>query len=112
MCAERKNKRLGRKKEVKGYDVPRFVVFKSSKHFYIQLVDDNKGHTLFSTSTLNLKLVNTQENVLLLCDKVMNYLKEQNIERVVFDKNGFFFSGNVKLIAERLLNNNYLVRKK
>lgn len=77
---------------------PRLSVFKSNKHFYIQLIDDNAGNTLSSISDKEIK--NTKNNKAyelgkFIAKKAMNL----GIKKIVFDRGGYKFHGSVKNIA-------------
>jgi large subunit ribosomal protein L18 len=95
------------RKKVLGTDArPRLCVFKSNRHIYVQVISDAKGVTLASVSTLsadladtikNIKAVDAAKSVGLSLAKVC---KEKNINRVVFDRNGFLFHGRVKAVAD------------
>lgn len=81
---------------------PRASVFKSSKHLSVQIIDDTKGVTLASVSTLE-KALNLKKNVedakklgLALGDR----LKKANVETIVFDRNGYPYHGLIKNIAD------------
>jgi len=95
------------RKNVKGSDSrPRVCVFRSNKHIYVQVISDDKGATLVSASTLSVgerdpakprKGVEAAKQVgLALAQKC----QERNITRVVFDRNGFLFHGQVKAVAD------------
>lgn len=104
MKVERRLRRILRKKVVKGSNlVPRCCIFESSRHFYVQLIDDSKGVTLFSTSTLQVKLSKNRENILSLTEKIINFMHENGLERLIFHKNGFLFQNTVREFAARLL---------
>jgi len=94
------------RKKVLGTDArPRVCVFRSSRHIYVQVISDDKGITLASASTLsadlpeskNIRGVEAAKRVGLNLAKVC---KEKNINRVVFDRNGFLFHGRVKAVAD------------
>ena len=87
----------------------RLVVFKSNKHIYGQLVDDNKNVTLLSSSShdnsinkKDLKEKNKTEiskNVgYMLADKI----KDKKIKKIIFDRNGYRFHGRIKAMAEAI----------
>lgn len=95
------------RKKVLGTDArPRVCVFKSSRHIYVQVISDDRGITLASASTLsadlpgeikNIRGVEAAKRIGLNLAKVC---KEKNINRVVFDRNGFLFHGRVKAVAD------------
>jgi large subunit ribosomal protein L18 len=85
---------------------PRLSVFRSARHIYAQVVDDTQGSTLASVSTLSPDLKST-----LTGDKKMGAAKkvgaliakicmERQIDKVVFDRNGYLYHGRVKALAE------------
>lgn len=95
------------RKKVFGTDAcPRVCVFRSLRHIYAQVISDERGVTLVSVSTLSKGMkdkpkkaqgVEAAKQVGLLLAQVC---KEKNITRVVFDRNGFLFHGQVRALAE------------
>ncbi|MBO4388548.1 MAG: 50S ribosomal protein L18 [Spirochaetales bacterium] len=82
---------------------PRMTVFRSNLHMYVQVIDDNAGHTLVAASTVekDLKgLRNNVENAQKLGEIVGARCLEKNITSVVFDRNGYLYHGIVKAIAD------------
>lgn len=84
---------------------PRLCVFRSLKNIYGHLIDDEKGHTLITASSLSpeLKKNAVQGNVAqakavgkLLAQKA----KEKGIEEAVFDRSGYLYHGRIKALAE------------
>jgi large subunit ribosomal protein L18 len=105
---EKDRKRLRRKvhirKRVSGTaERPRMTVTKSNKRISVQIVDDVKGHTLVSASTLEKDLRNIKATVAgagQLGDVIGKRLLEKNIKTVVFDRNGYLYHGIVKALAD------------
>ena len=105
---EKDRKRLKRKvhirKRVSGTaERPRMTVFKSNRSLSIQIIDDNKGHTLVSVSTLEKDLRKIKSNVTgagQLGEIMGKRLLEKNIKTVVFDRNGYLYHGLVKAMAD------------
>jgi large subunit ribosomal protein L18 len=100
----RKRRKLSMKKRVRGCaDRPRMAVFKSNRNLSVQLIDDDKGHTLASASTLMKELDKTEfkkkgkVSARYLGEWIAKLAKEQNIESVVFDRGHFKYHG---LLAE------------
>ena len=97
---ERRHLRVRRK--VKGTaERPRLAVFRSSKHIYVQLIDDLSGRTLASASTVSdgaegNKVDSAKRIGTLLAERA----KAAGVETVVFDRGGFRFHGRVAAIAE------------
>lgn len=73
---------------------PRLSVFKSNKHIFAQLINDEKGKTLASASDLKLKTAS--EVGKLIAEKA----RELKIEKVVFDRGGDKYHGRIKALAE------------
>jgi len=82
--------------------LPRLSIYRSNKAVYVQLIDDNKGHTLASASSLEIskeKPVNmsiAREVGKRLAEKAL----QNGIDKVVFDRNGYLYHGRVKALAE------------
>lgn len=80
---------------------PRLVVFRSLMHVYAQLIDDESGKTLLSTSDLKGKSkgkkTDSAKNAGM---KIAELAKEKKISSVVFDRNGYKYHGRVKALAE------------
>jgi len=73
---------------------PRLNIFRSNKFLYLQAIDDEKGVTLASASTLKDK-----EKV---AEVLAKKLQEKKIKKIVFDRAGFKYHGKIKKIAEDL----------
>ena len=83
-------------------EVPRLSVFRSNKHMYVQVIEDDSGRTLASASTLKADGAGSgnREAARKVGERIAELCKEKDIERVVFDRNGFLFHGRVKELAE------------
>jgi len=85
---------------------PRISVFMSLKHIYAQIVDDERGHTLVSVSTLNreikdkLKSTKNRESAKLVGSLLAQRALAKNIKKVVFDRSGYLYHGRIKALAE------------
>ena len=104
---QKRHRRL-RFKIIGSAERPRLAVFKSLRHFYAQLIDDDAGRTLLSASTLDKELkgkVPEGHPTVDACKKVADLLckraKDKGIERVVFDHGGFGYRGRVMAFAQR-----------
>jgi large subunit ribosomal protein L18 len=80
-------------------ECPRLCVFRSNKALSVQAIDDVKGVTLASASTLE-NLKNTVDGGLQIGEVAGKRLIEKGIKTVVFDRNGYLYHGKVKAIAE------------
>jgi large subunit ribosomal protein L18 len=89
-----------RKKLAGTADRPRLVVTRSSRHLFVQVVDDSTGRTLVSTSTFKLsngdKTAQAREAGSALADAA----KAAGITRVVFDRGGNTYTGRVAAFAD------------
>ena len=105
---EKDRKRLKRKihirKRISGTaERPRMTVFRSNRSLYIQVIDDDKGHTLASASTLEKELRKIKVNVEgagKLGEVMGKRLIEKNIKAVIFDRSGYLYHGVVKAVAD------------
>jgi large subunit ribosomal protein L18 len=85
---------------------PRLSVYKSLKHIYAQVVDDAKGATLAFASSLSpevrsqAKSGGKREVAKRVGELVAKKCAAQNIEKVVFDRNGFAYHGRVAAVAD------------
>ncbi|HSR53837.1 MAG TPA: 50S ribosomal protein L18 [Acidobacteriota bacterium] len=79
---------------------PRLCVFRSLKHTYVQVIDDERGHTLASTSTLDKERGADIESAKELGKDIAEKLKKEGIETVVFDRAGYVYRGRVRALAD------------
>ena len=76
-------------------NVPRLNVFRSNGNIFAQIIDDEKGVTLVSASTIDKELkLSNGGNV------IAKRPKKAKIEKVVFDRGGYLYHGRVKALAE------------
>ncbi|HEX4031467.1 MAG TPA: 50S ribosomal protein L18 [Terracidiphilus sp.] len=81
---------------------PRLNIYRSLNHIYAQVIDDQKGETLASASSLALKF-KTGGNVAAAREigkAVAEKAVAQGIKRVVFDRGGFLYHGRIKALAD------------
>ena len=85
---------------------PRLCVFKSAGHIYAQVIDDVKGVTLASASTLTKTVASKlegktkQEAAYLVGEAVAKAAIKKGVKSVVFDRAGYIYTGRVKALAE------------
>lgn len=83
---------------------PRLVVFRSLKHIYAQLVDDELGKTLATVSDLTKELVREKPGKVGAARAVGKLLAERakgmGLKQVVFDRAGYEYHGRVRAVAE------------
>ena len=85
-------------------DVPRLNVFRSNSNIFAQIIDDTKGVTLVSASSIDkdLKLENggNTEAAVKVGELIAKRAKKAKITKVVFDRGGYLYHGRVKALAE------------
>ncbi|GAA3731832.1 50S ribosomal protein L18 [Leifsonia bigeumensis] len=100
---DRRHARL-RKKVVGTEARPRLVVTRSARHVFVQVVDDSKGRTLASASTMETELRGLSADKTAKARKVGELVAERakkaGIDAVVFDRGGSRYAGRVAAIAE------------
>ncbi len=85
---------------------PRLCVYRSLSHIYVQVIDDDKGHTLAAASDLEAATrsqVNGKhksEVAKLVGELIGERAKEHGVTEVVFDRGGYQFHGRVKSLAD------------
>ena len=72
---------------------PRVSVFRSNKFIYAQLINDDKGVTLAQAQAADPKAVGTE---------LAKKAKTAKIEKVVFDRGGYLYTGKIKALADAL----------
>ena len=81
---------------------PRLNVYRSLGHIYAQVIDDQKGETLISVSTLTLK-AKSGGNVAAAKEigkAVAELAVKKGIKQVVFDRGGYLYHGRIKALAD------------
>ncbi len=103
---ERRRRRNRARLRRKSAGRPRLSVFRSAKHIYVQVIDDNLGRTLAAASTMDKEL---SEKLKSGADKeaaaqvgrlIAERALEAGIKDVVFDRGGYMFHGRVKALAD------------
>lgn len=103
--------RLKRHKRVRGKikgdaNAPRLSVYRTLNHIYAQLIDDVKGNTLVTASTLDKELKGTFEGkdkkaqAFAVGELIAKKAKGKKIKAVVFDRGGYLYTGRVQALAE------------
>jgi large subunit ribosomal protein L18 len=95
------------RKKIQGTaDKPRLAVFRSLNHIYAQVIDDTRGVTLASASTVDPELTGNLDNkdkksqAELVGQAVAKRAIEKGIQQVVFDRGGFKYTGRVQSLAD------------
>lgn len=79
---------------------PRLSIFKSNKHISAQLIDDMDSVTIASSHSREVKGKNMMEKSVLVGQSIAAKAKAKKITKVVFDRGGFIYTGNVKALAD------------
>ncbi len=80
---------------------PRLTVFRSNSQIYAQVIDDVKGVTLASASSLGIKnKITKTEKAALVGKQLAEAAQNAGINEVVFDRNGYLYHGRVKQLAD------------
>jgi len=103
---ERRQKRVRRKIRGKP-ERPRLCVFKSVKHMYAQIIDDQTARTLVEASSLSKDLRDqvgskggNKDGAAMVGTAIAQRAISKGIKQVVFDRNGFLYHGRVKALSD------------
>jgi large subunit ribosomal protein L18 len=80
---------------------PRLSVFRSNQFIYAQIIDDMKSKTLVSASDMAVKKGTKTERSVSVGTDVAKLAIAKGIKKVVFDRNGFKYTGRIKALAEQ-----------
>lgn len=103
----RKKRHLRIRKNIIGtIERPRLNVFRSSKHIYAQLIDDQNGNTLVSASTLDEELKGKYTNggnidaAKSVGELIAKRALDKGYKIIVFDRSGYLYHGRIKALAD------------
>jgi large subunit ribosomal protein L18 len=105
-AARLKRHRRVRKHVVGVSERPRLNIFRSLRHIYAQVIDDGKGHTLLSASTIDpevrpqLEGLSKSEQARVVGRVLAERALSQGVKQVVFDRGGYKYHGRVKALAD------------
>lgn len=104
------NQKIARRLKIKAHirtivsgtaERPRLTVFRSNSQIYAQVIDDTKGVTLASASSLGIKDQMTKsEKAAKVGAMIAEAAKKAGVEAVVFDRNGYLYHGRVQQLAD------------
>ena len=103
--------RLNRHKRVRAKvkgtaEAPRLSVYRTLNHIYAQIIDDVKGNTLVTASTLDKELKGALEGkdkkaqAFAVGELLAKKAKAKKIEAIVFDRGGYLYTGRVQSLAD------------
>jgi len=107
MATQKEQRRARIKRGIRGKvagttERPRLSVYRSNTTMYAQIIDDSKGHTLVSASSIEVakgksaNITSSKEVGKKIAEKAL----QNGIKQVVFDRNGYLYHGKVKSLAE------------
>lgn len=103
----KKDKRLKIRKRIRSKlfgtsSVPRLAVFRSNNEIYAQIINDEKGQTLFSSTSLSSKKdkLTKTEMAKRVGAEISEKALKKGIKKVVFDRGGFVYHGRIKALAD------------
>ncbi|MDJ1157284.1 50S ribosomal protein L18 [Chelatococcus sp. SYSU_G07232] len=105
-ATERRKARVRRSLRAAANGRPRLSVFRSSKQIYAQIIDDAKGHTLASASTMekdvrgSLKTGATVDAAAVVGKLIAERALKAGVKDVIFDRGAYIYHGRVKALAE------------
>jgi large subunit ribosomal protein L18 len=80
---------------------PRLNIFRSAKHLYLQLIDDDNGQTIAAVKDSEIKAKDKPAKIARAAGKLIaQKAQKKNIDQVVFDRSKYKFHGRVKAVAE------------
>ena len=105
------NRRIKRKRRVRksvtgDSERPRLSVFRSLRHIYAQIIDDDNGVTVVSASTLSKDLADREKSggnkdaAILVGESLARKAIALGIRQVRFDRNGYQYHGRIRVLAE------------
>jgi len=99
------DKRIRLKKKIRAkiagtLERPRLSIFRSNKFIYAQVINDALGKTLVSASDVKLTKGTKTERAKEVGKMIAEIALKSKIDKVVFDRNGFKYTGRIKLVAD------------
>ena len=98
----RKNRKVRSRVRTKGSSSrPRLTVFRSNRHIFAQIIDDEKGITLAQTSSLKVKSKGKKVDIATeVGEEIAKAAKAKKVTKVVLDRSGYKYHGRVKALAD------------
>lgn len=91
------------------YKYPVVIVSRSNKNIVAQVLEPITKKTLFTSTSQGLKQVSKLNKSIKVGQEISNFLNSHNINKVVFDRNGFLFHGRVKVVVDTIKENKILI---
>ncbi|MDP2930134.1 MAG: 50S ribosomal protein L18 [bacterium] len=97
---ERRHNRV-RSKIIGTSERPRFSVFRSNRHLYVQLINDDGNKVICVASDLEIKKAENKKSLIQELGKLISQkAAEKKVKKVVFDRGGYKYHGQVKNLAD------------
>ncbi|MDQ3244820.1 MAG: 50S ribosomal protein L18 [bacterium] len=105
MMIKKTDKRIRLKKKIRSKifgvaTLPRLSVFRSNKFIYAQIINDATGKTLASASDIKMTKGTKSERAKEIGKNIAKSALGLKISQIVFDRNGFKYTGRIKLLAD------------
>ena len=100
---ERRKQRVRRQLRKVANGRPRLSVFRSARHIYAQVIDDEAGKTLAAASSKDKDFSGSGSNIAaasVVGKQIAERAKKAGVETVIFDRGGYIYHGRVKALAE------------
>ncbi|WP_019222555.1 50S ribosomal protein L18 [Bartonella rattaustraliani] len=103
---QRRARRVRRRIKMVSNDRPRLSIYRSNQNIYAQIIDDLRGCTLVSASTIEgdlkktLKRGSDKEAALAVGKLIAERAKKAGVNEVVFDRGAYVYHGRIKALAE------------
>ena len=98
---DRRRKRI--RSKISGTSLrPRLSVYKSNSYIYAQLINDDTGVTIAAASSMDTKgkKLNKTDSAKVVGTELAKLAKAKGVEKAVFDRGGFIYTGRVRALAE------------
>ena len=90
-------------------ELPRLIIIRSNKNIFTQLVDDINNKTILSSSSIDKELKGVIdkakskiEKSMIVGKSIAEKMKKANIDKIIFDRNGYNYHGRVKAIGDAI----------
>lgn len=99
---EKKKRRINRVRSIVSgtKERPRFAVYRSLKHVYAQIIDDDNGNVLVMADDRKIKKGTKSERASMVGKDIAKKAKEAGILEVVFDRRSYKYHGRIKVLAD------------
>ena len=96
--------------------LPRLVVFRSNNNIFTQLINDGAHNTIMSVSSIDKeiqglisKAKNKMEKSTIVGECIAGKMKNQKIDKIIFDRNGYKYHGRIKAVGDAIRNADIII---